>query len=122
MAARAVAILLTAAAMAAPAIASEPVLLHAAGSLRTALTEVASAFEATSGRKVQAKYGPSGTLKDDIAGGAHAEVFASANMAHRRRARAARWCCSRATGYARWCGRGSRSMPRPCSTACSPPT
>jgi molybdenum ABC transporter molybdate-binding protein len=91
--------------MTAPAIASEPVLLHAAGSLRTALTEVASAFEATSGQKVQAKYGPSGTLKDEIVGGARAEVFASANMAHpqalRRRARAAQSCCSRATGCAR---------------------
>ena len=62
--------------------ASEPVLLHAAGSLRSALTEVASAFEAASGQKVEAKYGPSGTLKDEIAGGMRAEVFASANMEH----------------------------------------
>src|SRR5262249_11529399 len=61
---------------------SEPVLLHAAGSLRTALTEVTKAFEAASGQNVQAKYGPSGTLKNEIAGGAHAEVFASANMEH----------------------------------------
>jgi ABC-type molybdate transport system substrate-binding protein len=64
------------------AVASEPVLLHAAGSLRSALTEVASAFEAASGQKVEAKYGPSGTLKDEIAGGMRAEVFASANMEH----------------------------------------
>jgi molybdate transport system substrate-binding protein len=64
------------------AVASEPVLLHAAGSLRSALTEVASAFEAASGQKVDAKYGPSGTLKDEIAGGTRAEVFASANMEH----------------------------------------
>jgi ABC-type molybdate transport system substrate-binding protein len=56
--------------------------LHAAGSLRSALTEVASAFEAASGQKVDAKYGPSGTLKDEIAGGMRAEVFASANMEH----------------------------------------
>src|SRR5262249_60040111 len=48
------------------------VLLHAAGSLRTALTEVTWAFEAVSGQRVQAKYGPSGTLKDEIAGGARA--------------------------------------------------
>jgi molybdate transport system substrate-binding protein len=48
-----------------PALAqTEPVLLHAAG--------VA----------VQAKYGPSGLLKDEIAGGAKAEVFCSANMEH----------------------------------------
>src|SRR3954453_3970650 len=62
--------------------ASEPVLLHAAGSLRSALTEVAAAFAAASGQKVEAKYGPSGTLKDEIAGGMRAEVFASANMEH----------------------------------------
>ena len=62
--------------------ASEPVLLHAAGSLRSALTEVARAFEAASGQKVEARYGPSGTLKDEIAGGTRAEVFASANMEH----------------------------------------
>ena len=40
------------------------------------------AFETASGVKVQAKYGPSGTLRDEIAGGAKADVFASANMAH----------------------------------------
>jgi molybdate transport system substrate-binding protein len=68
--------------MTSPAIASDPVFLHAAGSLRSALTEVVGAFEAASGQRVQAKYGPSGTLKDEIAGGARAEVFASANMEH----------------------------------------
>ena len=62
--------------------AADPVLLHAAGSLRGALTDVAKAFEAANGIAVQAKYGPSGTLRDEIAGGAKAEVFASANMAH----------------------------------------
>jgi ABC-type molybdate transport system substrate-binding protein len=65
-----------------PADASDPVLLHAAGSLRSALTEVAGAFEASSGSKVQAKFGASGLLKDEIAGGARAQVFASANMEH----------------------------------------
>src|SRR5262249_19978259 len=76
------AVILAATTIAVPALASEPVLLHAAGSLRTGLTEVTEAFEAASGQKVQAKYGPSGTLKDEIAGGADAEVFASANMEH----------------------------------------
>jgi ABC-type molybdate transport system substrate-binding protein len=66
----------------APAQASEPVLLHAAGSLRGALNEASNAFEAATGLKVQAKYGPSGLLKDEIAGGAKVEVFASANMTH----------------------------------------
>jgi molybdate transport system substrate-binding protein len=65
-----------------PAAAADPVLLHAAGSLRFALTEAANAFEKTTNIKVQPKFGPSGTLKDEIAGGARAEVFASANMEH----------------------------------------
>ena len=77
-----IAFLQLAATMSAPASAAEPVMLYAAGSLRSALTEVAGAFEAASGHKVQAKYGPSGTLKDEIAGGARADVFASANMEH----------------------------------------
>jgi molybdenum ABC transporter molybdate-binding protein len=68
--------------MTVPAIAAESVMLYAAGSLRTALTELAVAFEAASGQKVQPKYGASGLLKDEIAGGARAEVFASANMEH----------------------------------------
>jgi molybdate transport system substrate-binding protein len=61
---------------------SDTVLLHAAGSLRGALTEVAKSFEASSGAKVEMKYGASGLLKDEIVGGAKAEVFASANMEH----------------------------------------
>jgi molybdate transport system substrate-binding protein len=62
--------------------ATEPVQLYAAGSLRIALTEIAAAFEAQASIKVQAKFGASGTLKDQIAGGARADVFASANMEH----------------------------------------
>jgi molybdenum ABC transporter molybdate-binding protein len=56
--------------------------LYAAGSLKTALTGVAEAFETGGGHKVEMKFGPSGLLKDDIAGGAKADVFASANMEH----------------------------------------
>lgn len=65
-----------------PAIAADAVILHAAGSLRGALTEAAQGFEKSSGLKVQAKFGASGLLKDEIAAGASAEVFASANMEH----------------------------------------
>jgi molybdate transport system substrate-binding protein len=65
-----------------PTKAADTVLLHAAGSLRAALTEVSAAYEKSAGVKVQAKYGPSGLLRDEIAGGAKAEVFASANMNH----------------------------------------
>jgi molybdate transport system substrate-binding protein len=69
--------------MTSPAHADE-VLLHAAGSLRGALTDVAQTFEASGGERVRQKYGASGTLRDAIAGGERAEVFASANMEHPR--------------------------------------
>jgi molybdate transport system substrate-binding protein len=66
---------------------AEDVQLYAAGSLRGALTEVAKAFETATAHHVTAKFGPSGVLKDEIAGGAKtdgakADVFASANMEH----------------------------------------
>lgn len=64
------------------ATAAEAVELYAAGSLRAALTDAARAFEAKTGHRVQTKFGPSGLLKDEIAGGARADVFASANMEH----------------------------------------
>jgi molybdenum ABC transporter molybdate-binding protein len=65
-----------------PAGASEPVLLHAAGSLRGALAEVSAAFQARTGVAVTAAYRPSGLIRDALAGGERAEVFASANMTH----------------------------------------
>lgn len=68
--------------MAGIATAQEPVLLHAAGSLRGALTEVAQAFEAQTKLAVKPVYGASGLLHDRIAKGEAAEVFASANMEH----------------------------------------
>lgn len=55
----------------------------AAGSLRAALTESAAAFEtAQPGVKVKLGFGASGLLKDRIAAGEAADVFASANMSH----------------------------------------
>jgi molybdate transport system substrate-binding protein len=56
--------------------------LFAAGSLRGALTDVANAYEASSGDKVAAKYSASGLLKNEISAGAKVDVFASANMEH----------------------------------------
>jgi molybdate transport system substrate-binding protein len=79
---RITAILAALAIMVALASAEETVLLHAVGSLRAALTEVARGFETAGLGKVQAKFGALGLLKDEIAGGAKAEVFASANMEH----------------------------------------
>ena len=62
--------------------AAEAIQLYAAGSLRGALTDAAKAYESFTGNKVEAKYGPSGLLKNEIAGGAKADVFASANIEH----------------------------------------
>ena len=57
--------------------------VHAAGSLRAALTDSAAAFEATwPGVKVKLTFGASGLLKDRIVGGEATDVFASANMSH----------------------------------------
>ncbi len=64
--------------------------LCAAGSLKAALTGVAEAFEGGCEHKVEMKCGPSGLLKDEIAGGAKADVFASANMDHPQALNAAR--------------------------------
>jgi molybdenum ABC transporter molybdate-binding protein len=76
------ALLLTAATMITTVRAADPVLLHAAGSLRLALSEVIAAYEPAAGVKVQARFGASGTLKNAISKGERAEVFASANMEH----------------------------------------
>jgi molybdenum ABC transporter molybdate-binding protein len=61
---------------------SETIKLYAAGSLRLALTDVAKAYEAASGSKIEAKWGASGLLKNEIVGGAKTDLFASANMEH----------------------------------------
>ena len=65
-----------------PAAAQDGVRLHAAGSLRAALTEVADAFRQAGGPAVTARFGPSGLLRDRLAGGEASDVFAAANMAH----------------------------------------
>lgn len=65
-----------------PAKAADPVLLHAAGSLRGALTEVTAAFTKAYGAPVTPRFGASGLLKDAIVAGEKAEVYASANMDH----------------------------------------
>ncbi len=70
--------------------AATPVKVFAAGSLRAALTEAATQFEAAqAGRKLAFTFGASGLLKDRLAAGEPAEVFASANMAHPQALKAA---------------------------------
>ncbi len=64
------------------AVAEAPVRLYAAGSLRGAMNDIATAYTAATGAKVSAEFGASGLLRDRIAKGEPAEVFASANMTH----------------------------------------
>ncbi len=66
--------------------------VHAAGSLRAVMTDLAQDFERTpaaAGAAVRLTFGASGLLKDRIAGGEPAQVFASANMEHPEALRAA---------------------------------
>ncbi len=70
--------------MSQPVPAQEPVRLHAAGSLRAALTEAAQAFTAATGVAVAPVFGASGLLRERIAAGEAAEVFASADLGHPR--------------------------------------
>jgi molybdate transport system substrate-binding protein len=60
----------------------ESVRLHAAGSLRAALTEVTRDFTAASGIPVVPVFGASGWLRDRLERGEPGDVFASANMEH----------------------------------------
>jgi molybdate transport system substrate-binding protein len=64
-----------------PLAAQETVRLYAAGSLRDALTEVAYSYREA---KIETVFGASGLLRERIAKGEPADVFASANMEHPR--------------------------------------
>jgi len=68
--------------MAVLAQAGEPVRLYAAGSLKAVMGEIAEAFQKETGLAVAGTFGASGLLRDRIAQGETAEVFASANMEH----------------------------------------
>lgn len=54
--------------------------VYAAGSLRPALTAIAHAFEARTGKHVALTFGASGLLRRRIQGGADAQILASADM------------------------------------------
>lgn len=58
--------------------------LHAAGSLKAAMTDIAAAFEAATGVPVETAFGPSGLLRRRIEAGERPGVFASADMQHPR--------------------------------------
>jgi len=64
-------------------VSAETVRLYAAGSLRAALIEVASDFEAgRPGVKVELEFAASGLLRERIENGEPAHVFASADVGH----------------------------------------
>jgi molybdenum ABC transporter molybdate-binding protein len=69
--------------------AAGPVVLYAAGSLETALGEVAEDFTERTGIAVDTAFGPSGLMRGRIEDGETAHVFASANMRHPRTLEAA---------------------------------
>jgi molybdate transport system substrate-binding protein len=54
--------------------------LHAAGSLRAAMTDIAKAYSDTYGTHVESVFGGSGGLKDRLFQGEAGDVFASADM------------------------------------------
>jgi molybdate transport system substrate-binding protein len=70
--------------LAAPSVA-QPVAVYAAGSLREALSAIAAAHEARSGRKLALTFGASGLLRERIEQGEAAQVFASADTDHPQR-------------------------------------
>lgn len=104
--------LVLAAGMSAAAVARDDVAVHAAGSLRAPLTEAARAFEsARPGTRLALTFGASGLLRDRIAGGERADLFASANMEHPR-ALAARggWSTPRVFARNALCALAPRSL------------
>jgi molybdenum ABC transporter molybdate-binding protein len=62
-----------------------PVQVYAAGSLRGALSAVASDYEARTGQKIAITYGPSGLLRERLEKGEPAQLFASADTEHPQR-------------------------------------
>src|SRR5262245_1361663 len=64
------------------ATAAETITVYAAGSLKSALNDLAESYESATGNTISASYGASGLLKDEISKGAKVDVFASANMEH----------------------------------------
>ncbi len=60
---------------------NEPALrLHAAGSLRAVMTEMAQAFTASGGARVESTFGASGLMRERIEKGEPTNAFASADV------------------------------------------
>ncbi len=63
-----------------PGRAAETVRLHAAGSLKPAMSEIAAAFAAAYGIAVRAEFGASGLVRERLEEGEAGDIFASADM------------------------------------------
>ena len=59
-----------------------PIEFRAAGSLKTAMTDIVNAYQHSSKIDVSAQFAPSGLLRKRIEGGEKVDLFASANMKH----------------------------------------
>lgn len=77
--------LFTACAMPQTPLSADSIAVVAAGSLREAMTEIASAHEARTGQKLALSFAASGLLRERIEKGESARVFASADMGHPQR-------------------------------------
>ncbi|WP_372942133.1 molybdate ABC transporter substrate-binding protein [Shewanella sp.] len=63
-------------------VSADSLTLYAAGSLKTALNDLATSYQQAYKTEVSAKYAPSGLLRKAIEEGEQPDVFASANMKH----------------------------------------
>jgi molybdate transport system substrate-binding protein len=72
-------------------VSAESLKLYAAGSLKVALSDVASSYEKIYKAKVTTKFGPSGLLTTAIEAGENPDVFASANMTHPEKLASSGW-------------------------------
>ena len=72
-------------------VSANSVTLYAAGSLKAALSDVATSYEKIYNIKVTTKFGPSGLLRKAIEEGEMADIFASADMTHPQKLEAGRW-------------------------------
>ncbi len=72
-------------------VSAEPLKLYAAGSLKVALSDVATSYEKIYKTKITTKFGPSGLLTTAIEAGENPDVFASANMTHPEKLASGGW-------------------------------
>jgi ABC-type molybdate transport system substrate-binding protein len=59
--------------------------LYGAGSLREAMTQIATSFGQAHGLTVATQFGPSGRMRERIESGEHVDVFTSADVGHARK-------------------------------------